>query len=369
MIEDRLLTDLRSIRQTLAVMGRSRMPNHSLAAHRTLIQLERILTRPMRLAVMGEQNSGKSLLINYLLKHQVLPSGGFAGETTELLIRHSEEPSVHAIAADGTRNRLTSKAFGRLVKPEMRAAPSTTSVIYDAHNPRKSSAQEASSPASLILAARSESQARQSRLIEIGLPLGVLRQIEFVEVRACPEGPRESPSRRVFAQVDMTIWCTLATQAWKETEIVAWRRVPPGQRRTALMMATYKDAIRKGRDEEKVMARLQNAGAHLFDGVVLVSARDAIQSLLASDPEESARLHEDSNIAIVETAITSLMQRWQARRFEKAARLLSALGARFAAADIPQARAAGRNIGAALERLAAEFVHAPPSITLSDQAA
>jgi hypothetical protein len=369
MIEDRLLADLRSIRQTLAVMGQNRIPDHSVAAHRMLMKLERHLTRPMRLAVMGEQNSGKSLLINYLLKHQVLPAGGFAGETTELLIRHSEEPSVHAIAADGTRNRLTSKAFGRLVKPEMRAALSGMNVIYDADSPRKAAVHDMASPASLILASRPEPRGRQSRLIDIGLPLDVLRRLEIVEVRACPEGPLENPSRRAFAQVDMTLWCTLATQAWKETEIVAWRRVPPGQRRAALMMVTYKDAIRGGKDEERIMARLRKAGAGLFDSVVLVSLRDAIQSLLASDPEESARLREESNIAVVEMAMTGLMRRWQARRFEKAAWILSALAARFAAAEIPQARAASRSIGAALGRLGAEFANAAPSITLTGQAA
>ncbi len=367
MTEDNLLSELRAIRLALGNLG-GRAAARFAPVHLALARIERGLSRPVRLGVLGEQNSGKSLLINYLLKHQVLPSGGFAGEGTELLIRYAAEASVHAVKSDGTRNRLTSKAFGRLVKPEMRGAPPSSGVIYDARSAKAPGSQKSATPGHLMFAVRPEPQA-PSKLIEICLPLGFLRNVEIVEVRAHPEGPAGSPSSRAFRQVDMTIWCTLATQAWKESEAASWKRIPAGRRRTALMLVTYKDAIRHGKDEAKIMARLRHQASTLFDDVVLISLRDAIQSLLASDQEDARQLHQQSNVEAAESAMTGLIQGWQTRRFQRAARLLRKLAARVAVGRPEQGGSPAHELASILNRLAAEFVNASPSISLKNKAA
>ncbi len=367
MTEDSPLSELRSIRLALGKIG-GRAGARFAPVHLTLAHIERGLSRPVRLAVLGDQNSGKSLLINYLLKHQVLPSGGFAGEGTQLLIRYAGESSVHAVRPDGTRNRLTSKAFGRLAKPEMRGAPPSSAVIYDARNSKGPGAQRSPGPAHLIFPSRPEVQA-PSRLIEIGLPLGFLQRVEIVEVRACPEGPANHPSNRAFRQVDMAIWCTLATQAWKESEAASWKRIPAGRRKSALMLVTYKDAIRHGKDEAKITARLRHEGSGLFDHVVLVSLRDAIQSLLVSDREEARQLHRESNVEAAESAITGLIRSWQTRRFQKTARLLRRLAARVAVGRPEQGGSANHELASILNRLAADFSSAAPSISLENKAA
>ncbi len=364
-IENNLLQELRAIRFSLAASAKQGLPAHG-RAERTLGRIERCFMNPLRLAVLGEANSGKSLLINYLLRHQILPSGGFAGDNTEILIRYAPEPSVHSIGMDGSRTRITSKAFGRLVKPENRVAPSSgPAVIYDASaSPDRSRL----TPLNMIFDGRRG--AKQSiRLIEVGLPLDFLQRVEIIEVRSFPDVERTAPSKRAFRRVNLTVWCTLATQAWKETEVLAWRRIPEAHRKGALMLVTYKDAIRSGRDEAKITARLRHAGSTLFNDVALVSLRDAVQSLISSE-SDAGRLRIDSNIETAENAIYAMIQNWQAHRLQKANRLLRLLAAQIGAAGGNDRRAsASRESAIRLERLAMEFLHASPSISLSVAAA
>ncbi len=367
--EDSLLDELGSVRDALAVANA--MPGGSQAvrsAVRATSRLYGAVARPIRIAVMGEENSGKSLLINYLLKHQVLPSGAFAGENTQLLIRYAPEASVHAVSADGSRNRLTSKAFGRLVKADPGNPSSNGGVIYDATRPVRNASQ------ALIAAGLSGGDPREQRaplrLIEVGMPLAFLRRVEIIEVRSFPGGPASVPSARAFRQVDLAIWCTLATQAWKETEVVAWKRIPPGHRKLALMLVTYKDAIRRAADETRIAARLRQATSGLFDDVILLSVNQALQSLLTPDAEIARVLHHKSNVEAAEQGITRLIEEWQRRRLQKAGRLLGGLAQALAVPEGYGGRAVRvADLAERLGDLAADYLNASPSISLTEKAA
>lgn len=364
--EQTLLAELRSVRLALAQVGPAAPLNFVI--DNALLRTERSLTRPLRIAVLGEENSGKSLLINYLLKHQILPSGGFAGDNTETLIRYAKEPSAYSVRANGFRNRLTSRAFGRLIKPGNNVKPSAPAVIYDALSNDKTHARAASNPSKPVFAVPSKVDA-PSRLIEVGLPLEILKQVEIVEVRAFPEGKPAGPVSRAFRGVGLTIWCTLATQAWKETEALAWRRIPGVYRRDALMLVTYKDAIRQAKDEVKITARLRHATAALFSDVALVSLRDAVQSLLYPDDKEAKRLRVESNIELAEKAIVSMIQQWHTKRLQKAGQLLQKIAAKLSEAAQDRNVGASRELVIRLQRLASAYLRASPSVSLSMQAA
>ena len=363
--EDNLLNELGSIRDALISASPARGAQ-AYPAVRVVSRMHDAVARPIRIAVMGEENSGKSLLINYLLKHQVLPSGAFAGENTQLLIRHAPEASVHAVSADGSRNRLTSKGFGRLVKPETRPPNPNAGVIYDATRPQRASA------ASLIPAGLSggpRAQQTPTKLIEVGLPLGFLRRVEIIEVRSFPMGPASAASNRAFSQVDLAIWCTLATQAWKETEVAAWKRIPPGRRKLALMLVTYKDAIRRAADETRIAARLRQVTSGLFDDVVIVSLQEALQSLLTSDEEAALALHHKSNVESAEKAIAGMVEGWQRHRLQKAGRLLQRLAESLGGPEASAGSGRARQLAERLGVLAGDFLNASPSISLTERAA
>jgi hypothetical protein len=359
-VEDNLVAKLGEIRSALAKGGARQFGGKRASLVRALEAVERGVRKPPRLGVLGEGNSGKSLLINYLLRHQILPSGGFAGENTEILIRYAPEPCVFSIGPDGSRNRLTSKAFGRLVKPEGRPL-GVPAVIYDA------ATSAGSRPTGMIFPGARRQGA--SRLIEVGLPIALLKELEIVEVRAFPEGQPDAPVREAFRDIGLIAWCTLATQAWKETEVAAWTRVPRQHRQGAVMLVTYKDAVRQPKDQAKIMARMRQASASLFDDVALVSLRDAVQSLISADEEAAQRLRAESNIEAAETALAAVIRKWRLGRLLKASRILNRLSARLGRAASGRNATFMRELAIRLERLAAEFRHASPSISLAIEAA
>ena len=102
--------------------------------------------------------------------------------------------------------------------------------------------------------------------------------------------------------------------------------------------------------------------------MVLVSLRDALQSLLTPDLETARRLYDDSNIEAAEAAIRTMIEGHQQRRYRKAAALLRHVAERLAG-HARQAGGAGLEIAARLNRLAGEFFDASPSIPLADRAA
>src|SRR5260221_11195952 len=56
------------------------------------------------------------------------------------------------------------------------------------------------------------------------------------------------------------------SQAWKESERVAWEQIPARLRSRGLLVATHSDLLRNGSDLEKVLRRLRDvAGSSFWD--------------------------------------------------------------------------------------------------------
>ena len=368
-IEGEVLSELCAIRKSLSELSGGITKGYIKAA-RAIGIVEQALRRPVRLAVLGEENSGKSLLLNYLLKHQILPSKQFSAEETGILIRYSAEPSVYTVSKEGHRNRLTSRAFGTLSKAEARPHPKSSSIIYQAsdHSSRRGISSRSGSP---VVLTKRKTLKPPSRLIDVGLPLGLLRTLEMIEVRNLPEDKTVTPATIAFRQVDIAIWCTLATQAWKETEAISWRRIPLAHRQSSLLLVTYKDAIQDTRDEVKILERLHRATPTMFNDILLVSPKDAVASLLPDEAENGNALRASSNIEAVEHALLCLVRNQQVHRLHKANRLLRSIAASLARMENQDADASQRQrvITDKLYHVADDIMNVPPSASLAFEAA
>jgi hypothetical protein len=320
-------------------------------ARRALRCVEAYLRRPLRVAVLGEQNSGKSSLINMLLRADVVPAGVLAALRTHLLLRHGPETAVVAVAADGARARLTSRALARMAVPEIRAATGGSPVIYSAAEPKAAPAREGKHAVATIRDAP-QPAADSARLIELIRPHPLLQRAELLESRLYPPGSENSVLRRAFRPIDMAVWCTLATQAWKETEREAWQRFPASLGRDALLVVTYKDALANAKEEARLMGRLRRDAGPFFAGMLTVSARRAMEALGApgegsiADPARWER----SGAAAFEAALEEALARLHRRRLAKADGLLRRLAAR-----LPESPAQSRSgtVARQFERLAA----------------
>lgn len=367
---DILLQSLHDFRaELLTAEGKAEDATALQRAGRALLRIEKALARPLRVGVFGDEKSGKSSLINYFMGEQVLPSGAFSGVKTQAVIRYAEEPAMYTIHPDGKRSRLTSKALARMAMPEKKTPSKIANIIYNAADPAQRCSPSSAVTANMMSALGIHAPAEATKLIEIGLPHNLLRLVEIIETREFPSAPPDSPISKTVMPIDLAIWCTLATQAWKESERSEWRRIPPGRRQLALMVVTYKDAVRAP-DERKVLARLRHDSAGFaFNDIVLVSLRDALEAQNALDKEAADYLRERSNSQVLEATITALADHWRQHRFRKAAMQLAQISTMIEHRLGSSASGNGNSLAARLYALAEAFINLSDTISFAEQAA
>jgi hypothetical protein len=315
-------------------------------ALRALDVLEAYLRRPLRIAAIGEQNTGKSSLINMVLRESIVPTGALAGMRAHLLLRHGMDAALYAVGADGKRARLTSRALARMVGPERRPPASGTGFIYNAAEPanpvRRRELQGLGAPGSLP-----SSEGGGAKLIEMIVPHDFLNRVELVEARVFPEDDAGNSLRHALP-LDLSVWCTLATQAWKETERQSWGRLPAKLRADAILLVTYKDALGSARDEAKLLRRLERDAGPFFSTIYFLSLRQAAEALAPDGRIADPAKWERSGAAAFETAMCGRLAGLLQQRRSRSLRFLTRLAA--LTAESPLARSAD-DTGAQFEGL------------------
>jgi len=207
------------------------------AAVRALRRVETSLTRPPRIGVFGEFNAGKTSLTNILIGHKALPTSVVTSDRGSTLLRYAEQPALYAIGAEGGRHRLTSAAFQKLI-----ARPALT---------------------------------------EIGVPFPKLRNYEIIDTVGVSDPALGGlpPKKAVNSYVHGAVWCTVAAQAWKRSEVSQWRTMPESVRARSLLVITHMDAVPDARDREKIAERIRSEAANLFHGFVMISLSQALRAL------------------------------------------------------------------------------------------
>jgi hypothetical protein len=212
-------------------------PHMQLApAIQALRRVERYLARPLRYAIMGEANSGKSSLANLLLGIESLPTGVVANTRFPTLLRHSVVPTVNGRLTDGRLQPLTSDFAAGL--PDNLAG------------------------------------------LEVGMPSDFLRTCELLDLAGLSSNLRWPQTQ--LQMVDGILWCTAATQAWRASEAQAFATLSTRLRRSSLLAITFCDLL--GADEAaKVRTRLTSQVGQMFGAIETVATRDGIDCLRSGD--------------------------------------------------------------------------------------
>jgi hypothetical protein len=292
--------------------------------------VERHLHRPLRIAILGEQNSGKSSLINVLLRTHAVPAGALSGVRAHLVLRYGAEAAVMAVGADGARVRLTSKALARMATPEIKPARARPNIIYNASDREQTPPPRNTHGIGLLQDAITPASEDAAKLIELMLPHPFLQRVELVESRLYPQSAEKVVLRRAFRPLDLAIWCTLATQAWKETERQAWQRFPASLRRNAFLLVTYKDALANAKEEARLASRLKRDAGPFFADTLLISPRRAMEALSAEGEIAEPGRWEKSGAAAFEAALQDALDGLHRRRLARSAALLRRLAAQIA---------------------------------------
>lgn len=203
----------------------------------------RIKTRldtPIRVVVCGEIRSGKSTVINTLLRENVLPN--FLGESWRpaVLVRHSEVAGKFVQYFDGTQIEVTS----------LQNVPRFDEVAQF--------------------------------IVQTSQPH--LKGFELIELPFFQDGDVTDETLDFMATADIMIWTTIASQAWRLTEKTVIQRLDDKRPAHAIIAVTRADKLRSAADCERVGQRVtQETEAYFAHAVFIHGASRQIEDSTSSD--------------------------------------------------------------------------------------
>ncbi len=101
--------------------------------------------------------------------------------------------------------------------------------------------------------------------------------------------------QRVIHNADIVIWCSHATQAWRQSEAAVWSTMPRELYRKSILLLTRMDKLLSERDRMRVIRRVEKETEGLFRSVLPVSLIKAIEA--KDDPEAWAESGADALMA------------------------------------------------------------------------
>ena len=84
--------------------------------------------------------------------------------------------------------------------------------------------------------------------------------------------------QRVIHHADVVIWCSHATQAWRQSEAAVWSTMPKDFYERSLLLLTRMDKILSERDQGRVIKRVESETKGLFRKVLPVSLIRALEA-------------------------------------------------------------------------------------------
>lgn len=84
--------------------------------------------------------------------------------------------------------------------------------------------------------------------------------------------------QRVIHHADIVVWCSHATQAWRQSEAAVWSTLPPSLYDKSLLLLTRMDRILSEKDRGRVIKRVEKETEGLFREVLPVSLIQALEA-------------------------------------------------------------------------------------------
>jgi len=199
-------------------------------------ELHSKLSEPLKVALGGEFSSGKSTLTEMLLGEHVVETQAAASAAPTVIFKYSTEPGNFICVGD------TKKSFSNFEE-------------------------------------LSEVELRDAKCIEIQLDLPVLKYFEIYDTPGTSDPTRDADQLVEIAdQVDKIIWCTNATQAWRESERRMWESLPEEIKHQSTLVITHVDLPNVKASLDRLLKRLTNEAGNLFYKHIPMDIPSAIEA-------------------------------------------------------------------------------------------
>jgi hypothetical protein len=197
------------------------------------------MTRKPRIAIMGEFSSGKSTLCNVLMGARPLLEKVTATQLPPVWLSYGPD-DAYTMGLDG--------------------------VAYD-----------------LDVADLVNVSLETTEHVRIFMKSDILRYCDLIDMPGISD-PSMSPEvwERMAHLADGVLWCTHATQAWRQSESGVWSTFPAEMRKNSLLLITRFDKIVGEKDKAKVVKRVMGEVEGLFSDVYPVSL---LKAMTAGDDE------------------------------------------------------------------------------------
>jgi hypothetical protein len=203
---------------------------HKAIGEHTAVLLER---KPVRVVICGEVNSGKSTVLNALLRERLIEDN----------LGRDQRPVVYANWR-ATPGRELRDADGRIV---------------------------------------SEGDAEACEL-HLWSPQPHLRGIELIEVPLTQAEDLSDEQIALIGSADLMIWVTIASQAWRLTEKSLIEALGSARPENCILAISRADKLRSDNDRARLLMRVERESANWFDRCLFVSgARERLGQALASE--------------------------------------------------------------------------------------
>ncbi|MFN5999702.1 MAG: dynamin family protein [Paracoccaceae bacterium] len=193
------------------------------------------LTRKPRIAIMGEFSSGKSTLCNVLMGARPLLEKVTATQLPPVWLSYGPD-DAYTMGLDGH--------------------------AYD-----------------LDLAELEQVSLETTEHVRIFMKSDILRYCDLIDMPGISDPSMSSEVwERMAHLADAVLWCTHATQAWRQSEAGVWSNFPQEMRQNSLLLVTRFDKIVGESDRAKVVKRVVQETEGLFAEVFPVSLLQAMRA-------------------------------------------------------------------------------------------
>lgn len=198
-----------------------------------VVEPEAAEKRP-RVALMGEFSAGKSTLSNLLVGQSALPVNVTATQLPPVWMSYGQAPA-YRVGLEGDEEEVPSDFSGVSV--------------------------------------------HDTRCVRVFMESTFLKNCDLIDMPGISDPNMDAAVwQRVIGEADIVIWCSHATQAWRQSEAAVWGTMPDGLYDKSLLLLTRMDRILSDRDRARVVKRVQSETQGLFREVLPVSLIQALES-------------------------------------------------------------------------------------------